>query len=81
MIEAVALDTAQHPPAIVLEARSRSRRKRRDSRDPPRRSRARAAALFVGAVVILTDDRGQPYSCEIIGQDAEGDWLCLPVTQ
>jgi len=81
VIDAVALDTAQHKPAIVLETRSKSRRKPRDSRDPPRRSRARAAALFVGAVVILTDDKGQAYSCEIIGQDAKGDWLCLPAPQ
>lgn len=65
------------PPAIIIEARKRTGRSSR--RDPAKQSRSGFAsgALFVGAMVILTGDDAQPYLCEIIGQAADGTWLCV----
>jgi len=93
MIEAVALDFIQTPPAIVQEARSK-RRKRRDRFDrierdradqqqrQPAQERAPRTQYFTGAlalgVVVLMDGPEGPYECQIIDQDPDGTWICEP---
>lgn len=74
-----------HPPAIVQEVRSRrrkrsarQRRQRENSQRQRRDTDLRNTALFVGAVVILQDDYGRPYECEITQIASDGRWWCLP---
>jgi len=79
MIDAVALDYAQDlhqsPPAYVWTAgrKSKSNRKREDA---PSRF---APAIFVGAVIVLTDEDGKPYECEVTTVTEDGQWFCTPL--
>jgi len=72
MIEALAIELTQ-PPAIVIEA------KRRKKRSNSRRSLSRSA-YYVGAIIILTGDDGEPYKCQLTHQDPTGQWWCVPLT-
>jgi len=84
MIEAIALDLIA-PPALVQEVRKRGRRSKRPSYStgPVQRQRRGTnprrlnTAVFIGAIVILTDSDGTDYQCEIIDRAPDGAWECL----
>mgnify|MGYP000712075165 CR=1 FL=1 len=61
------------PPALVHEVRKKKKRNRSDA--PRRRQRK---ALYVGAIVMLTGDDGNPYACEVTHQTPDGEWWCIP---
>jgi len=74
MIEAFSPDLTA-PPAHELEVRKRRRSKNRE----PRRRSGTNAALFVGAIVVLTGDDGEPYDCQLTHQTPDGQWWCVPL--
>ena len=69
--------TALEPPALVQEVRKR----RRSSSEQSQRqqSQRRNTALFIGAIVFLTDADGTEYPCEVTHQTPDGQWWCNPV--
>ena len=73
MIEVLSFDIVA-PPVVQLEARKRRRSKSRE----PRRQRGKTA-LFVGAIVVLTGEDGEPYSCQVTHQTPDGQWWCNPL--
>jgi len=75
MIEAILLDLTQTPPAYVWTAGRKSKNNRKRDDAPS----SFAPAIFVGAVIILLDDDGEPYECEVTTVTADGQWFCTPL--
>jgi len=76
MLEAAIIDHVQTPPAYVREARRKKRGRRSSTRRDTRRINP---AFYVGAIIILMDDDGQPYECEITTVTESGDVFCIPL--
>lgn len=74
MMDINALPPFIDPPAIVQEVRKRSNGRRND-----KTTRRRNTALFIGAVVVLTDANGTSYECRVTHQTPDGQWWCDPL--
>ena len=78
MLDALIFEPAT-PPAYVREAkRKRSRSNGTNSQGNGRKSKVNTA-LFIGAIVVLTDHEGTEYDCQIFAFE-DGTWLCQPVS-
>jgi len=75
MIDAIPFDLLEQA-ALVQPARKKSRRSGSD-----RQSRTTRNAFFVGAIVLLTGDDGEPYECEVTHQTPDGTWWCQPLKE
>jgi len=90
MIEAIAMDLIRPPAPLVqlfqqddtvTEVRKRGRRSGRSNRrqNAPVYRPTRNQALFIGAIILMSNGDGTEYPCQITHQDASGVWICEPV--
>lgn len=75
MIEALFLTL--EPPAIVQDVRKKKRNRRSQRR--PNGQRHGPTGFFVGAIILMTGNDGQPFDCKLTHQTPDGQWWCEPL--
>jgi len=66
------------PPAIIWQAKSKTRSRSRERTRRAGRPRVNPA-YYIGAIVLLSGDGETAQYCEITHQTPDGTWWCLPI--